>query len=267
MKTLRFLLLLFSFAASGVLGASAATAPFRLFEIGITRFVRDAAGQGKVETGRLNALGSFTRVSINDSAFVDQVPPDLLGKNLIYTEGWYAYGQLGTEALANFELGNGGNPYSIRGLVYYRVEARGDSQLSVAHVINLSTRGRLTAGTAPSLIGGFVVEGQFGVSRRVLVRAIGPSLAQFNVGDAAPDPFLSIEKSGQTIYFNGNWSDRPDVADIERATTQVGAFPLTRGSKDAVLLVELSPGAYTASIFTEGSSAGGSALLEVYILP
>jgi hypothetical protein len=34
-----------------------------------------------------------------------------------------------------------------------------------------------------------------------------------------------------------------------------------------VLLVELTPGAYTASVTTAENSAGGTALLEIYILP
>jgi hypothetical protein len=267
MKSLRLLLVLFSLASGALPGASAASAPFRLFELGITRFVRDADGQGHVESGRLNALGTFTRVSTTPSAFVDFVPAELLGKNLIYTEGWFAYGQLGDDARANFQLADGGQPLSIRGLVYYRVETHEAARLAVAEVVNLSTRGRITPGTTPTLIGGFVVEGRHGVSRRVLVRAIGPSLAQFGVADAASDTFLFIEKNGQTLHFNGNWGERFDADEIASVTTQVGAFPLARASKDAALIVELPPGAYTASVVTEGGSTGGTALLEVYVLP
>lgn len=267
MKSLRVLFLFLGLAAGALSGASAASAPFRLFEIGITRFMRDSDGQGRVEKGRLTALGGFTRVSNTPSSFIDFVPTELIGKNLIYTEAWFAYGELGDEACANFQLGDGGRPVSIRGLVYYRVEPQESANLEVAHVVNLSTRGRITSGTTPTLIGGFVVEGSISTTRRVLVRAIGPSLTPFGVTDAVPDPYLFIEKNGMPIHFNGNWGERFDADEIARAAAQVGAFPLARASKDAVLLVELPAGAYTASVVTEGGSTGGTALLEVYVLP
>src|SRR5205085_925249 len=43
----------------------------------------------------------------------------------------------------------------------------------------------------------------------------------------------------------------------------VGAFPLTPGSKDAVLVVTLGPGNYTAQVSGAGGTSG-VALLEVY---
>lgn len=267
MKTLRNLILLLSLAASSLPITTAATAPFRLTEIGITRFVRDAAGEGRVETGRLSLLGGFTRVTNTPSAFVDAVPAELLGKNLIYTEGWWAYGELGGEARANFQLADEGRPVVIRGLVYYRVEPNAEAKLDVASVINLSSRGVITPGNTPTLIGGFVIEGTAGSTRRVLLRAIGPSLTQFGVTDAASDPFLSLAKKTTTASYNGNWGERFDADAIAEVSAQVGAFPLARTSKDAALLVELTPGAYTASVFTEGNSAGGTALLEIYVLP
>ncbi len=267
MKKLCVLLLLCSLATVLLPAASAASAPFRLFEIGITRFIRDAGGVGRVETGRLDALGTYTLVSSTPSPFVDAVPAELLGARLIYTEGWFAYGQLGTEALANFQLADGGRAISIRNLVYYRVEPREDAKLDVAGVINISTRGRISPGTTASLVAGFVIEGRQGLYRRVLIRAIGPSLARFGVGDAAPDPFLSVEKNGQTLYLNSNWSERFDADETEKVSAQVGAFPLPRGSKDCALVVELPPGNYTASVYTDGNTAGGTALVEVYILP
>jgi hypothetical protein len=45
----------------------------------------------------------------------------------------------------------------------------------------------------------------------------------------------------------------------------VGAFALGAGSKDAVLLVTLPAGAYTAQV--SGVAGGGIALVEVYEVP
>lgn len=265
MKTLRFLFVMLGFVTS--LGSTAeAAAPFRLFEVSVTRFVRGQDG-GRVENGLLDARGAFTLVRSTPSSFVDSVPEEWLGKTMIYTEAWTAYGELGPEAVANYTLGNNGNPVSIRGLVYYYVLAHVNARLDVAPVINLSTRGRISHGAGGGLIGGFVVEGKPGTVRRVLVRAIGAGLRPFGVEDAAADPYLSIFKGSMPYYFNDNWGERFDADEIEQTAKQVGAFPLDRSSKDAVLLVELEPGNYTAYVTTEVADGGGTALVEIYILP
>jgi len=46
----------------------------------------------------------------------------------------------------------------------------------------------------------------------------------------------------------------------------VGAFPLTRGTADSVVLAVLPPGNYTAQI-VGADGTGGVALVEVYELP
>jgi len=45
-----------------------------------------------------------------------------------------------------------------------------------------------------------------------------------------------------------------------------GAFALPAGRKDAVLVVTLPPGRYTAVVSSVRAAASGSALLEVYDL-
>jgi hypothetical protein len=47
---------------------------------------------------------------------------------------------------------------------------------------------------------------------------------------------------------------------------QTGAFPLPAGSKDAALVVTLSPGAYTAQV-SGAAGTTGTALVEVYEVP
>ena len=96
---------------------------------------------------------------------------------------------------------------------------------------------------------------------RSLVRAVGPGLAAFGVGGAMVDPSLALY-SGQTkIAENDNWGGDAQVA---AAFTQVGAFGLPSASKDAVLLLTLQPGAYTAQVAGTGA---GLALVEVYEVP
>jgi hypothetical protein len=128
---------------------------------------------------------------------------------------------------------------------------------STPRLINVSVNKAMTAGE--KLIAGFVISGS--TARTVLVRAVGPGLAAFGVGGAMVDPSLALY-SGQTkIAENDNWGGDAQVA---AAFSQVGAFGLPTASKDAVLLLTLAPGAYTAQVAGTGA---GLALVEVYEVP
>ncbi|MDO8544934.1 MAG: PQQ-binding-like beta-propeller repeat protein [Opitutaceae bacterium] len=128
-------------------------------------------------------------------------------------------------------------------------------------LINLSTRATVSGDT--NLIAGFVVRGA--TAKYYLIRAIGPTLAQFGVSDPLADPTITVQRqSGQIVPggFNDNWSEEAEPS-VTQAGLQLGAFPLPVGSKDAVVLPLLEPAAFTGSV---GSTDGGSgtALVEVY---
>ena len=125
-------------------------------------------------------------------------------------------------------------------------------------VLNISTRGKVQTGDNV-MIGGFIIAGTG--SQRVLVRAIGPSLANAGVSNPLSDPTLTLYNSqGTQIDFNDNWQDNPNAADIE-ATTIPPSDP-----KESAVLQTLSPGGYTAIVRGAGT-ATGTALVEVYALP
>ncbi|MES2693623.1 MAG: Ig-like domain-containing protein [Verrucomicrobiota bacterium] len=122
---------------------------------------------------------------------------------------------------------------------------------------NLSTRGQV--GTeANILIAGFVVGGT--TPKQVLVRAIGPSLAPFGIAGALADPQLQIFSGSTLAASNGNWGGGANLTD---AFNRVGAFPLPSSSLDAVLLLTLQPGSYTAQVSGVGGGTG-VALVELY---
>lgn len=124
---------------------------------------------------------------------------------------------------------------------------------------------RTQVGTdANKLIAGFVVGGD--LPARLLIRGIGPSLAQFGVGGFLVDPQLSIYDSAATVIAsNDNWG--ADDAASKAATAQlVGAFSLSSGSRDATLLITLPPGAYTAHL-NGAANATGVGLIEIYSVP
>ena len=124
---------------------------------------------------------------------------------------------------------------------------------------NLSTRTQVGTGANVAIVG-FVVGP--GASKNVLIRAVGPGLAGFGVTGTLSDPRIDLfDGSGKIIVSNDNWS----ATTVGGATTfgSVGAFGLTTNSRDAALVANLAPGAYTAQVSGVGT-ATGIALVEVY---
>jgi hypothetical protein len=101
-----------------------------------------------------------------------------------------------------------------------------------------------------------------------LLRGIGPTLSGYGVATPLANPVITVFRHGEQTGFvaNDNWDQQPNVDEIEAAAVTAGAFPLPRGSKDAALLIELPPGAYTAHLGT-ADATGGTTLLEIYVLP
>lgn len=126
---------------------------------------------------------------------------------------------------------------------------------------NLSVRSPAGSG-ANTLVVGFAINGSS--PKPILVRAIGPTLAGFGLPGAMPDPVLTIYRGAAPIDGNDNWGANARADDIVAKSALVGAFPLDRASRDAAILINLLPGAYTAQISAAGTSASGVALLETY---
>ena len=133
----------------------------------------------------------------------------------------------------------------------YDLETHGASQLR-----NISTRGRVASGEAV-MIGGFILGGA--TPSRVLVRALGPSLASSGVAGTLGDPSLEIfNAQGNAIAANDNWR-----SDDERAIEESGAPP--SDDREAATLLTLQPGSYTALVRGVNDTTGVG-LVEVYKL-
>jgi len=130
-------------------------------------------------------------------------------------------------------------------------------QMQRAPIVNIATRG--TVGGGNILTAGFVITT---AAKVLLIRAVGPTLTAFGVTNAQADPSLTLFSGPSVIATNDNWGAAANAADIPAAASQVGAFALAAGGRDAVLLVTLEPGAYTAQV--AGTGAAGDALVEVY---
>ena len=133
---------------------------------------------------------------------------------------------------------------------------------TTARLINVSVRKQIDAGA--TLTAGFVIGPSGGtVARTVLVRAIGPGLGVFGVPGTMPDPKLELFSGANVIAASDNWGGD---ASLTAAGKAVGAFAIADlQSKDAMILVTLAPGNYTAQV--TGSGSGGVALVEVYEVP
>jgi hypothetical protein len=124
-----------------------------------------------------------------------------------------------------------------------------------AELGNLSTLGATQPGEG-ALIAGFTVAGP---GRKALVlRAVGPGLAPFGVDGLLRDPLLVVRGAAGEVARNDSWG-----ATLAPAAARVGAFPLSPGSADAGLLLELPGGSYTAQVESAEAGAGAS-LLELY---
>ena len=135
----------------------------------------------------------------------------------------------------------------------------------VPRAVNVSTRARVGVGEDTMIVGFVITEAQ----AEVLLRAVGPSLEQFDVTDFLPDPQLTIyDKAGHEIGTMGP-NDTFGLAMVLFAKgyeLTAGAFPIDVGfTKDAVWAGELPPGEYTMHVTSIGGHSG-VALGEVYIV-
>jgi len=119
---------------------------------------------------------------------------------------------------------------------------------------NVSTRLRVET-DENLLIGGFIVTGSR--DKRVLVRAIGPSLT---LDDKLADPILELhDSSGQTIATNDNWVNAPNVQEIINTTIA------PTNNLESAILTTLPAGAYTATVRGVNNTTG-IGLVEAYDL-
>jgi alkaline phosphatase len=160
------------------------------------------------------------------------------------------------KAMQSAVVGTSSNPAGVQAPVGTRTAAD--------RLINLSNRGFVGLNDQ-TMLSGFVVDGL--QTRTLLIRAVGPTLAQWNIAGALADPVVRIYNAAGTVVFtNDNWETNSNAAAIRSMTPLVGAFALPAGSKDAAGLVTLPPGNYTVQVSGADNSTG-IALLEVYEAP
>ena len=136
------------------------------------------------------------------------------------------------------------------------VEAYDLSATDAERFANVSTRG-LVETEDNVMIGGVIVGTNTGMMARVVVRAIGPSLADAGVSGALQDPRLELfDGNGMMIQANDNWKDSQQ-AEIEATGLAPG------DDRESAIVRDLAPGAYTAITRGVGETTGVG-LVEAY---
>ncbi len=134
-----------------------------------------------------------------------------------------------------------------------------DDANTFSRLVNISTRARVGTGDKV-MIGGFVIGGS--QPKKVLIRAIGPSMVSAGVADTLANPNITLTKvTGEFVASNDNWQDGPNVAELQILGRQP-AHP-----NESALLLVLQPNVPYTPIVDGVGGTQGVALVEVYEVP
>lgn len=124
--------------------------------------------------------------------------------------------------------------------------------------LNIATRLRVQTGEKV-LIAGMIATGS--EPKKVLLRALGPSLAAAGVQDALPDPVLEVYyNGGQPLGANDDWTKGNQQPDIQAT----GLAPSS--ALESALIASLRPNDSFTVVVHGKNSATGIALVEAYDL-
>jgi hypothetical protein len=138
-----------------------------------------------------------------------------------------------------------------------------DATVSVTpsgQLLNIATRLRVQTGDNV-LIGGFIITGTD--AKKVLIRGIGPSLANFGITNALGDTTLELYQGNTLLASNDNWKVRGDGSS-QQAEIEATTIPPSNDLESAILR-SLAPGAYTA-VLRGKNNLTGIGVVESYDL-
>jgi hypothetical protein len=141
-----------------------------------------------------------------------------------------------------------------------RAEASLPSSQERPQLVSLAARARSASGE-DVLIVGAAIAGT--APQTLLVRAVGPELARFQVPGAMPNPRLDTYRGAASDLSLDDWEEAPSPDVVAWAAAETGAFPLAPGSQDAALTASFTPGLWTMHASPSDERAG-VVLLELY---
>lgn len=240
----------------------------------IVRLNPNGSADGSFHIAHVDGVVTFLGVAGNGKIIVGGLFTEIAGVRRNYVA---QLNEDGTVDL-NFNAGSGPNGY-VRSIALQAPdkviiaggfnEVDGIARLGVARLngegiggglANISTRAQVLTGDQV-VIGGFIIEGS--QAKRVLVRALGPTLTQppFNVAGALSNPVLELHHSNAQgedtiIASNDNWK--------ETQSAEISATGFSPPNDlDSAMVLSLAPGSYTA-IVRGADDGSGVGLVEVY---
>jgi hypothetical protein len=138
------------------------------------------------------------------------------------------------------------------------------TRVAPATLGNISTRLQ-TLTDANVTIAGFIIQGS--APKKVMIRAVGPSLSQSGVSGALANPQLELHDADRRIATNDNWQTTQLgglITSDQAAEIQSSGFAMSDPAESAIVAT-LPPGSYTA-IVQGVSSTTGVSVVEVYDL-
>jgi len=265
-KLIRIVLLITGMASAGLAQAPASVSGYTIRIVHLTDFI---VMPNQYQSIDLRSDGTFVS-RLNTSYQFSALAPGLGYSYNAPTTGTYTYQQVSstqgtlTLSTAQYVLVFS-NPSS--GTISSGPAQQGFSLLPTGGVssdralLNLSSLISAQPGSPVSF--GFVIGGTS--VREVLIRGVGPSLAQFGLSNFAPNPTYTLNGAQVAPLTGSNWSSNPALtATVAAEDLRGGAFPLLQGSNDAADVFLLGPGAYTITVNPANATEGGAELLEVY---
>ncbi len=208
---------------------------------------------GKLEDPNLELVGPGGSIATNDSWRSSQ-QADIIASQVPPTN------DLEAAIVATLPANNAGYTAIMRGVnnttgvglvEVYDLDRTVDSQLA-----NISTRGLVQTGDNV-MIGGFIPVGAN--PRRVIVRAIGPSLP---VGGKLADPVLELfNAQGMSLGMNDDWRTGGQEAEI------IASLVPPTSNLESAFIITLPGNANTTAVVRGKNGATGVALVEVFALP
>ena len=227
--------------------------PKRVIIRGIGPSLRDSGLTDMLEDPTLQLFGTAGQIAFNDDwrdlqegeiAATQIAPTDDREPAIIAT--------LNPDSYTAVISGKGGTT-GVGLLEVFDLNASLSSKLA-----NISTRGSVET-EDNVMIGGFILGGNSMMPSEVVVRALGPSLAQSNIADPLANPTLQLFNSnGVSVAFDDNWQDDTAQADRLQALGIAPAF-----ANEAAIVLTLTPDSYTAVVAGQGGTTGVG-LIEVY---
>jgi hypothetical protein len=109
-----------------------------------------------------------------------------------------------------------------------------------------------------ALIGGFIVSGND--PKKIIIRAIGPSLGDAGVSNALPDPSLDLYDAGNDlIASNNNWQDLQ-----RQQIEETGLAP--HNILESALVITVNPNTGYTAVVRSKDGTPGIGLVEIYDL-